>query len=145
MAQNLVTSSQEQRQAPLEVGQTNVCEDVRCLSPSSPVWHCVDCDSSYCGFVRVQLCSALLSTYSVVVGTAGHFKDLIDHGSVVETVYLTSKVTRTSSANWKPSSILRSSRRTFSGYTARTKRRSGSELRAKGDNLSLRTMAGSPR
>lgn len=24
------------------------CEDDRCTDPEPPIWHCVDCDSSYC-------------------------------------------------------------------------------------------------
>lgn len=24
------------------------CEDDRCRGPVPPIWHCVDCDSSYC-------------------------------------------------------------------------------------------------
>ncbi|KAK4897196.1 hypothetical protein LTR27_005089 [Elasticomyces elasticus] len=30
-------------------GPAEVCEDDRCGGPQLPVWHCVDCDSSYCG------------------------------------------------------------------------------------------------
>lgn len=29
------------------------CEDDRCRGPELPVWHCVDCDSSYCRLVIV--------------------------------------------------------------------------------------------
>lgn len=28
------------------------CEDERCRGPQPPVWHCVDCDSSYCRYDR---------------------------------------------------------------------------------------------
>lgn len=27
------------------------CEDDRCNGPEPPIWHCVDCDSSYCRYV----------------------------------------------------------------------------------------------
>ncbi len=26
------------------------CEDDRCRGPTPPIWHCVDCDSSYCRY-----------------------------------------------------------------------------------------------
>lgn len=31
------------------------CEDDRCSGGMSPVWHCVDCDSSYCEYVHTIL------------------------------------------------------------------------------------------
>jgi hypothetical protein len=30
------------------------CEDDRCRGPTPPVWHCVDCDSSYCRYISFQ-------------------------------------------------------------------------------------------
>jgi len=29
-------------------GPAEECEDDRCGGPQGPIWHCVDCDSSYC-------------------------------------------------------------------------------------------------
>lgn len=40
------------------------CEDDRCRGPQLPIWHCVDCDSSYCRYATLPnlpnhfLCSA---------------------------------------------------------------------------------------
>ncbi len=31
------------------------CEDDRCRGPTPPVWHCVDCDSSYCRWVDLEV------------------------------------------------------------------------------------------
>lgn len=30
------------------------CEDDRCDVPQLPIWHCVDCDSSYCRWVELR-------------------------------------------------------------------------------------------
>jgi hypothetical protein len=34
-------------------GPSEECEDDRCRGPQPPIWHCVDCDSSYCRYVAV--------------------------------------------------------------------------------------------
>jgi hypothetical protein len=31
------------------------CEDDRCDGPTPPIWHCVDCDSSYCRYARLAV------------------------------------------------------------------------------------------
>ncbi|KAK4626402.1 85/ calcium-independent phospholipase A2 [Fulvia fulva] len=35
-------------ESPCEDDPSEECEDDRCNGPALPVWHCVDCDSSYC-------------------------------------------------------------------------------------------------
>lgn len=36
------------------------CEDDRCRGEDVPVWHCVDCDSSYCRCVVSRLACMVL-------------------------------------------------------------------------------------
>ena len=58
MAGPNVSSDSGASQHSVEMGDTSsdaegvtldeVCEDDRCKTPNSPIWHCVDCDSNYC-------------------------------------------------------------------------------------------------
>jgi len=43
-------SSSEDEDEPSEA-----CEDDRCNGPEPPIWHCVDCDSSYCRYVALKI------------------------------------------------------------------------------------------
>lgn len=38
-----------------ESDPSDECEDDRCRGPTLPIWHCVDCDSSYCRYVPLTL------------------------------------------------------------------------------------------
>lgn len=47
-----------------EEGPAGECEDDRCGGPALPIWHCVDCDSSYCRYGRFRLCTiGILTTH----------------------------------------------------------------------------------
>jgi len=36
-------------------GPAGECEDDRCGGSRPPIWHCVDCDSSYCRYVHLAI------------------------------------------------------------------------------------------
>lgn len=64
------------------------CEDDRCRGPTPPIWHCVDCDSSYCRYANsVQWAQATLLTLSEVI--VGRCKDPTNPKRKVEMEYLT--------------------------------------------------------
>lgn len=71
------------------------CEDDRCRGPTPPVWHCVDCDSSYCRYVRANSEHAAHRLTSLLAANAGPFKALTNPRSAAEMAFRTRRLTPT--------------------------------------------------
>ena len=78
------------------------CEDDRCRGPQPPVWHCVDCDSSYCRYVLIATilyCTSFQIAYRAAIATVGRCKDRTSPRRKGEMVCLMRKRTHMWSAN----------------------------------------------
>lgn len=65
--------------SPCDDEPSEECEDDRCGGPELPIWHCVDCDSSYCRWVNSRKhCVAALDIRMLtkLSATVGAGKDL---------------------------------------------------------------------
>lgn len=123
------------------------CEDDRCRGPTPPVWHCVDCDSSYCRYVPFATCATQLrhpNSYSLLA-IAGHYKALTNPRRRVAMVYRMRRLTLLSFANLRQFFILARSLRRSRNYTKMINQLNGLVLRAiKLDDQTSKTMAAMP-
>lgn len=71
------------------------CEDDRCNGPQPPVWHCVDCDSSYCRCVETRWSRTQCRVLMSLTVTAGDDKVPISPKRKAETACLTRRLTHT--------------------------------------------------